>query len=64
MAVYAVVLDSENDVIAEKIRKHYPNAFEYTATFFLVADKSVTSQVAKTIGIDGSDQPSLEQCSD
>ena len=33
---YAIVLLEPNLTVAQRIRKHYPDSYEYTDTFFLV----------------------------
>lgn len=52
---YAVVLRRPSPTVAERMRKHYPDSYEYTDTFFLVRGKldDLASTIAAKIGLKG-----------
>ena len=50
---YAIVLLRPNPTVAERIRQHYPGAYAYTDTFFLVhgAIDDLASTIATKVGL-------------
>ena len=56
---YAIVLVRPNPTVAERVRQHYPGAYAYTDTFFLVhgAIDDLASTIATKVGLKpGDDQ--------
>ena len=56
--IFAAVLKQANDDVKARIRENYPEAFEYSPTFFLfkVPDTALSRGVAESVGLRGDDR--------
>ena len=56
MAVFAVVLRTPNQEVFKKLNTKYPDHFQLSNTFAVLATGDVSGAVAANIGIKGEDQ--------
>jgi len=56
MYLHAIILKKANHEVTHRIGRHYPNAYQFNDTFFLVRSNGISDKIAADAGIKGEDR--------